>query len=158
VNGRFGTISYQPIRLLEAHHPPSDVYRFYRAADLCHVGSLHDGMNLVAKEFVCARDDERGVLVLSRFTGAAQQLASALLINPYAVEESASALCRALAMSVTEQCRRMRPMRTNVATFNAAWWARQLVRDAMRDIPTKSSTAHPHVQPRYRVPAGRRIG
>jgi trehalose 6-phosphate synthase len=158
VNGRFGTISYQPIRLLEAHHPPSDVYRFYRAADLCHVGSLHDGMNLVAKEFVCARDDERGVLVLSRFTGAAQQLASALLINPYAVEESASALGRALAMSVTEQSLRMRPMRTNVSTFNAAWWARQLVRDAMRDIPTKSSTAHPYVQPRYRVQAGRRIG
>jgi len=128
VNARFGTGSCQPVRLLEAHHPPSEVYRFYRAADLCYVGSLHDGMNLVAKEFVCARDDERGVLVLSRFAGAARQLRSALLINPYVVEESAAALHRALSMTPSEQSTRMRRMRATVAALSAQWWAQQLLR------------------------------
>jgi trehalose 6-phosphate synthase len=130
INTRFGTGSYQPIQLLEAHHPPADVYRFYRAADLCYVGSLRDGMNLVAKEFVCARDDKRGVLVLSRFAGAAKQLTAALLVNPFAIDESASALGRALAMSGAEQSRRMRQMRASVATFSATWWAQQLVTDS----------------------------
>ncbi len=78
VNRRFGTGTYRPIHLLEARHEPAEVYRFLRAADLCYVGSLHDGMNLVAKEFVAARDDERGVLVLSRFAGAAGQLTGAI--------------------------------------------------------------------------------
>jgi trehalose 6-phosphate synthase len=130
VNQRFGKGSYQPIRLLEAHHPPSDVYRFYRAADLCHVGSLHDGMNLVAKEFVCARDDERGVLVLSRFAGAAKQLTRALLINPNSVEESSCALRRAMAMPAAEQSERMRHMRAKVELFSAEWWACQLMTDS----------------------------
>jgi len=130
INARFGTPSYRPVQLLEAHHPPADVYRFYRAADLCYVGSLRDGMNLVAKEFACARDDERGVLVLSRFAGAAKQLRGALLINPSASDESACVLRRALAMSVAEQSRRMQQMRASVATFSATWWAQQLVTDS----------------------------
>jgi trehalose 6-phosphate synthase len=135
VNDRFGTSSYQPIRLLEAHYSPAAVYRFYRAGDLCHVGSLHDGMNLVAKEFVCAREDARGVLVLSRFAGAARQLDAALLINPYDVHEAASALRRALAMPVSEQSARMRRMRANVEAFSAGWWAQQLVRNAADVVP-----------------------
>ena len=150
VNRRFGTGSYQPIRLLEVHHPPSDVYRFYRAADLCHVGSLHDGMNLVAKEFVCARDDERGVLVLSRFAGAAKQLTAAVLINPYAVDESAAALRRALAMPMTEQSQRMRRMRADVETFSAAWWAHQLISDSAHITRAKPST-HSPVAVRYQL-------
>jgi trehalose 6-phosphate synthase len=81
-----------PIRLLETHHEAADVYRLYRAADVCYVGSLHDGMNLVAKEFVCARDDEHGVLVLSQFAGAARQLHAALLVNPYDVDGAAAVL------------------------------------------------------------------
>ena len=72
--GALAQSGYRPIVLLEAHHEPAEVYRFLRAADLCYVGSLHDGMNLVAKEFVSARDDERGVLILSEFTGAAREL------------------------------------------------------------------------------------
>jgi trehalose 6-phosphate synthase len=68
INSRFGSSQYRPIILLEARHEPADVYRFFRAADVCYVGSLHDGMNLVAKEFVSARDDARGVLVLSMLT------------------------------------------------------------------------------------------
>jgi trehalose 6-phosphate synthase len=139
INARFGTASYRPIQLLEAHHPPADVYRFYRAADLCHVGSLRDGMNLVAKEFVCARDDERGVLVLSRFAGAARQLTAALLVNPFAIDESASALRRGLAMPVAEQSRRMQHMRASVATFSATWWAEQLVTDSAHVRSAKTS-------------------
>lgn len=139
VNRYFGTSSYLPIRLLEVHHPPADVYRFYRAADLCYVGSLHDGMNLVAKEFVCARDDERGVLVLSRFTGAAKQLTGALQVNPHAVEASVDVLRRALAMPIPEQVQRMRQMRASVATFSASWWAQQLVRDCAHVFSTRTS-------------------
>jgi len=144
VNARFGTSSYQPVRILEAHHPPSEVYRFYRAADLCYVGSLHDGMNLVAKEFVCARDDERGVLVLSRFAGAALQLRSALLINPYIVEQSAAALHRALVMPVTEQTTRMRRMRATVAALSSEWWAQQLLSAAaFHGTSKRRAPAHP---------------
>ena len=131
VNKRFGTDTCRPIVLLEAHHESADVYRMYRAADVCYVGSLHDGMNLVAKEFVCARDDERGVLILSQFTGAAQQLGAALLVNPYAVEESANALAQALGMSDAEQSKRMRLMRHVVETFDTYWWADRLLHDAL---------------------------
>ena len=99
INIRFGTERYRPVILLEAHHEPAEVYRFFRAADICYVGSLHDGMNLVAKEFVSARDDERGVLILSKFTGAARQLTGALIVNPYAIDDSARALAEALRMT-----------------------------------------------------------
>ena len=131
VNRRFGTETYRPIVLLESHHEPSDVYRLYRAADLCYVGSLHDGMNLVAKEFVCARNDERGVLVLSQFAGASRQLTDALTVNPYAIDESAQALARALSMTVSEQAKRMRRLREVVANFDTYWWANQILGDAV---------------------------
>jgi trehalose 6-phosphate synthase len=130
VNNRFGTGIYRPIVLLEAHHEPADVYRMYRAADFCYVGSLHDGMNLVAKEFVCARNDEHGVLVLSQFAGAAQQLGAALVVNPYAVDESAAVLAQALCMSDSEQAKRMRLMRRVVEKFDTYWWADRLLHDA----------------------------
>jgi trehalose 6-phosphate synthase len=132
INRRFGTGSYRPILLLEDHHEPADVYRFLRAADLCYVGSLHDGMNLVAKEFVCARDDERGVLVLSRFAGAAEQLTGAMFVNPYAIDDSAQVLADALCMADAEQTRRMRAMRSVVAESNTYWWAGQMLQDAAR--------------------------
>jgi trehalose 6-phosphate synthase len=138
VNARFGTASYRPIHLLEAHYEPADVYRFYRAADVCYVNSLHDGMNLVAKEFVSARSDERGVLVLSRYTGASQQLRGALVVDPCEVDDGAGALARALAMPVWEQASRMRLLRTTVKAFDASWWADHLLNDAMRarhDVP-----------------------
>ena len=144
VNSRFGTHSHRPIVLLEAHHEHAEVYRFYKAADLCHVGSLRDGMNLVAKEFVCARDDELGVLVLSRGAGAAQQLRAALLFDPSDVGQSADVLARALAMGTTEQARRMRLLRANVARFDAAWWARRLLDDAGWVRRRDQSVASPH--------------
>ena len=134
INGRFGTTSYTPIRLLETHADAEHVYRLYRAADVCHVGSLHDGMNLVAKEFVHARDDERGVLLLSEFTGSARQLRTAVLINPYAIDATAEAIAGACTMSVAEQSVRMRLMRANARTFDATWWATRLLEDASTTI------------------------
>jgi trehalose 6-phosphate synthase len=132
LNRRFGTERYRPIILLEAHHEPAEVYQFLRAADVCYVGSLHDGMNLVAKEFVAARDDNQGVLVLSRFTGAARQLTDALLVNPHAIDDSAQALARALDMTREEQASRMRAMRAVVAEFNAYRWVVEMLTDAAR--------------------------
>ena len=130
INARFGTAGHQPIRLLETHHEPPDVYRLYRAADFCYVGSLHDGMNLVAKEFVAARTDHRGVLVLSQFAGAARQLRAAVLIDPYEIHATANALARALSMPASEQAHRMRLLRANVAKFDSAWWGNQLLEEA----------------------------
>jgi trehalose 6-phosphate synthase len=132
INSRFGSDGYRPIIVLERHHEPEEVNRLMRAADVCHVGSLHDGMNLVAKEFVSARDDERGVLVLSQFAGASRQLTGALIVNPYAIDESAHALAAALDMAEDEQARRMRQMRSSVAEFSAYWWAGQMLQDAAR--------------------------
>jgi trehalose 6-phosphate synthase len=103
-----------------------------RAADVCYVGSLHDGMNLVAKEFVSARDDERGVLVLSMFAGAARELTEALHVNPYDVDDAASVLARALTMTADDQADRMRRMRLVVSEFSAWRWAAQILSDAAR--------------------------
>jgi trehalose 6-phosphate synthase len=130
INARFGAGAYRPIRLLEAHHEPAEVYQLLRAAGVCYVGSLHDGMNLVAKEFVCARDDGRGVLLLSEFAGAAQQLRAAVTINPYATDDCAQALWRGLTMTDAEQLRRMSILRENVATFDSRWWTQRILTDA----------------------------
>jgi trehalose 6-phosphate synthase len=132
VNQRFGSGAYRPIALLRAQHDAANVFRFLRAADVCYVSSLHDGMNLVAKEFVAARDDERGVLVLSRFTGAARELTEALVVNPYDLEEASAALATALAMAPGEQEERMRAMREYVAEFNVYRWAGRMLTDAAR--------------------------
>jgi len=132
VNARFGSGTYRPIALLHAHHEPPQVMRYYRAADLCYVSSLHDGMNLVAKEFVAARDDERGALVLSQFTGAARELAEALVVNPYDVEQASRALEAALGMPEDEQRERMRAMRALVSEFNVYRWAGRMLADAGR--------------------------
>jgi trehalose 6-phosphate synthase len=132
INVRFGTGNYRPILLLEDHHDPCEIYRLLRAADVCLVGSLHDGMNLVSKEFISARDDERGVLVLSEFAGAARELTEAIIINPYDTDQTAHALLEALTMNADEQCHRMRQMRAHVAEFNAQRWAQQVLTDAAR--------------------------
>lgn len=132
INARFGADGWRPIVLRRQHTEPPDVFRLYRAADVCYVSSLHDGMNLVAKEFLAARSDERGVLVLSKFTGAARELAEALLVNPYDIEESAAALSAALRMPVEEQGARMRAMRRLVSEFNVYRWAGRMLIDASR--------------------------
>ena len=132
INQRFGTTGYRPIILLRSHHEPPEVFRFFRAADLCYVSSLHDGMNLVAKEFVAARTDLKGVLVLSEFTGAARELTEALIVNPYDLEGSSDALAAALTMPVEEQQDRMRSMRSLLVQFNVYRWAGKMLVDAAR--------------------------
>jgi trehalose 6-phosphate synthase len=132
VNERFASGSYRPVILKRAHHEPPTVFRYYRAADVCYVSSLHDGMNLVAKEFIAAREDEQGVLVLSHFTGAARELTEALSVNPYDLEEASAALAAALQMPKDEQRDRMRSMRALVAEFNVYRWAGRMLVDAAR--------------------------
>ncbi|MGN6701362.1 MAG: alpha,alpha-trehalose-phosphate synthase (UDP-forming), partial [Burkholderiaceae bacterium] len=132
INSRFGNGSYQPILLKAEHHGAEEVHRYYRAADTCLVTSLHDGMNLVAKEFIAARDDERGVLILSQFTGAARELHEALIVNPYHIEQSAEAVYRALTMPEVEQRERMHSMRALVRDFNVYRWAGRMLLDAAR--------------------------
>jgi trehalose 6-phosphate synthase len=131
--------------MLKIEHYESDqVTRYYRAADICVVTSLHDGMNLVAKEFIAARDDERGVLILSQFTGAARELHEALIINPYHVEQGADALYRGLTMPDMEQRERMRSMRTLVRDFNVYRWAGRMLLDAARLRRRERITAKIH--------------
>lgn len=132
INLRFSSPGYLPVHLKVEHHEPEDVNRYYRAADICVVTSLHDGMNLVAKEYVAARDDEEGVLVLSRFTGAAHELYEALIVNPYHIEQTADALYQALTMPAFEQQARMRSMRSMVRDFNVYRWAARMLLDAAR--------------------------
>lgn len=147
INLRFGRGNYQPLHLRVTHHEPRDVNRYYRAADVCVVTSLHDGMNLVAKEFIAARDDERGVLVLSRFTGAAHELYEALIVNPYHIEQTADALYTALTMPAFEQRERMRSMRNLVRSFNVYRWAGRMLLDAARIRQREKLTARIGVQP-----------
>jgi len=132
INQRFGTEGCQPIVLRIEHHDAAQVYELYRAAEFCCVSSLHDGMNLVAKEFVAARDDQQGVLVLSQFTGAARELVEALMVNPYDIEQSAAAMHLALTMPPAEQRARMRSMRALVQDFNVYRWAGRMLLDAAR--------------------------
>ncbi len=132
INERFGNGSYRPIILLRAHHEPPKVFKYYRAADLCYVSSLHDGMNLVAKEFVAARDDGQGVLVLSHFAGASRELTEALIVNPYDLDAASAALATSLSMPREEQSARMHAMRSLVAEFNVYRWAGRMLIDAAR--------------------------
>ncbi|MEJ5991678.1 trehalose-6-phosphate synthase [Ramlibacter sp. PS3R-8] len=132
INARFGRPDAPVIRLLAQHHGHDEVNRLYRAADACMVTSLHDGMNLVCKEFVAARDDERGVLVLSRFAGAAREMPEALVVNPYDVEETADALHQALTMPAAEQRERMASLRSTVHEYNVYRWAGRMLADAAR--------------------------
>ena len=130
INDRFARGDYVPIILKIEHHEPEQVYEYCRAADVCIVSSLHDGMNLVAKEFVAARDDERGVLILSQFTGASRELPEALIVNPYDIDQCAAALHVALTMPQDEQRDRMRTMRGLVQEFNVYRWAGRMLLDA----------------------------
>jgi len=127
INRRFQTSSWKPIVFLNRQHSHREIGRYYRAADLCVVTSLHDGMNLVAKEFVATRDDEDGVLVLSRFTGAARELRDSLLVNPYDIDQTAEAIRLALEMDPEEKRLRMQRMRKVVREQNVYRWAGDLI-------------------------------
>ncbi len=124
--------SHGPIVLIIRHYEHEEVFRLFRAADACVVSSLHDGMNLVAKEFVGSREDNTGVLVLSSFTGAAREMSEALIVNPYDTEEMASAIELALTMPKDEQIERMKLMRQQVQENNVYRWAGRMLIDAAR--------------------------
>ena len=127
INLRFQSGEWKPIVFLKRHHSHREIEPFYRAAHLCMVTSLHDGMNLVAKEFVAARDDEQGALILSRFTGAARELRDALIVNPYDTEQLADVIRFALEMDLEERRARMRRMREVVKDHNIYRWAANLI-------------------------------
>ena len=132
INARHGKGAYRPILLNVRHHSPDEVYELFRAADTCIVSSLHDGMNLVAKEFIASRDDEQGVLILSSFAGASRELSEALIVNPYDTHAVADALERALLMPELEQRDRMRLMRELIRERNVYRWAARMLLDASR--------------------------
>jgi trehalose-6-phosphate synthase len=132
INEKFGRTDWRPIVLVGEHQEPAQVFELYRAADFCVANSLHDGMNLVAKEFVAARDDEDGVLVLSTFTGASRELVEALLVNPFDIGETADAMRVALEMSRDERRQRMRLMRQTVKENNVYRWAGRMLMDVAR--------------------------
>jgi alpha,alpha-trehalose-phosphate synthase [UDP-forming] len=127
INWRFQTKEWRPIVFLKKHHSHEEIRPFYEAADLCLVTSLHDGMNLVAKEFVGAKDNESGVLILSQFTGASRELQDALIVNPYDIEEMAEAIHTGLEMDPAEQRARLRGMRETLKSRNIYYWAANLI-------------------------------
>ena len=127
INWRFQTNQWRPIVYLQRHHTHQEIRRYYKAADLCLVTSLHDGMNLVCKEFIAARDDDQGALILSRFAGASQELRDALIVNPYDTEQLADAIHFALEMDPAERSARMHRLRQVVKEFNIYRWAGNLI-------------------------------
>jgi trehalose 6-phosphate synthase len=129
INWRYQTARWKPIVLIQRQCNHDEVKRWYRVAELCMVTSLHDGMNLVAKEYVAARDDEDGVLLLSKFTGAAMELHDALLVNPYDVTGVSEAIHRALEMPRAERRQRMQRMRRQVMEHNIYLWAASILGD-----------------------------
>ena len=114
--------------LLKRHHSHEEITNLYRIADVCLVTSLHDGMNLVAKEFIMARSDEKGVLILSHFAGASQELKDALIVNPYSIEQMAVAINTALTMMHAEQVKLMKCLRDTVINYNVYRWSADLLK------------------------------
>ena len=140
INARFQTARWKPIVFLKRHHSHEEIARFYRAASFCLITPLHDGMNLVAKEFIASRSDESGVLILSTLAGAAHELSDALLVNPYDMQQVAAAILRALEMPAGEQSARMQRMRITVRERNVYRWAAHLLSDLTEiriDLPER---------------------
>ena len=127
INAPFQSGNWKPIVFLPRHHSHHEILPYYRAADLCMVTSLHDGMNLVAKEFVAAREDEGGALILSQFTGASRELRDAIIVNPYDTDQLAAAIRLALEMDPDERRARMQRMRRSVKEHNVYRWAGNLI-------------------------------
>jgi len=128
-NWKYSSGEWKPIVYLKRHFAPEEIQPYYELADLCVVSSLHDGMNLVAKEYVSSKTDGKGMLVLSCFTGAARELTDAVLINPYSIEEFADAVKIAIEMPEEEKTRRMNNMRKTVAENNIYRWAGSIIGD-----------------------------
>jgi trehalose-6-phosphate synthase len=143
INDRFKNGVWKPIVLMKRHHSHQEIEPFYQVADLCMVTSLHDGMNLVAKEFVVARGDDHGALILSQFTGACRELRDALIVNPHDTEQLADAIRLALEMDPQEQKARMQRMRSVVKEHNVYRWAGSLITELSKigmEMPETSVT------------------
>ncbi|MCG3177261.1 MAG: hypothetical protein MOGMAGMI_02229 [Candidatus Omnitrophica bacterium] len=132
INAKYKQKRWKPIVLLIRHHSQEEILPYYRAADVCLVTSLHDGMNLVAKEYVASRNDDKGVLVLSQFTGASRELLDSIVVNPYDISQLADAIRTAVEMPEAERTRRMREMRAVVRERNIYRWAADLIGDLSR--------------------------
>ncbi len=128
INDKFKTKTWEPIVLVRKHHSHEELGPLFKVADVCMVTSLHDGMNLVAKEYVAARDDENGVLILSKFTGAVRDLKGAIIVNPYSAEETSEAINTALNMTLPEKQKRMKKMREAVKNYNVYRWSAEFIR------------------------------
>jgi trehalose 6-phosphate synthase len=148
INWRFQREKWRPILSLNRQHTHQEIQPLYKAADICMVTSLHDGMNLVAKEFVAARNDESGVLILSIFTGAAHELRDALQVNPYDIDQMADAIRVALEMDPDERQARMQRMRRTVAEHNIYRWAANLITELteLRLEPQPGAVEQPRTQ------------
>ncbi|HEV8440621.1 MAG TPA: trehalose-6-phosphate synthase [Methylomirabilota bacterium] len=151
INSTFGTKRWRPIVYLKRHHDHHDIWPFYRHADFCMVTSLHDGMNLVAKEFVSVRDDDDGVLILSQFAGASWELRDALLVNPYDLDGMGEAIRAAVEMPPEERRTRMARMRECVREYNIYRWAGLLLADLQR-IPEETPAPQNHGSNHTSVP------
>jgi trehalose 6-phosphate synthase len=154
INQRYQTPHWKPILLIERQCSHKTLEQWYRAADVCLVTSLHDGMNLVAKEYIAARDDEDGVLVLSKFTGAATELHDALIVNPYDIESVTEAIHQGLEMDRGERSMRMQRMRRHLLDHNIYGWAANILGD-LRDLRMEitKSTGLIHTLPDLATPA-----
>ncbi len=159
INRRFRAGAWKPVVFLKRNHSHAEILPYYREADVCLVTSLHDGMNLVAKEYVAARHDEQGPLVLSRFTGASHELADALIVNPYDTDELAQAIHSALTMPPEEKRARMQRMRAVVKEHNVYRWAGNLIGELtgirLETPPTRANNDRKDRRPSRRVPAPR---
>jgi trehalose 6-phosphate synthase len=150
INWRFQTNHWRPIVYLPRHHTHQEIRRYYKAADLCMVTSLHDGMNLVAKEFIAARDDNQGALILSQFAGASQELRDAMIVNPYDTEQLADTIHFALEMDATERSARMHRLRQVVKEFNIYRWAADLI-SGLSEIRLEAEIENESGRPGIRV-------
>jgi trehalose-6-phosphate synthase len=136
VNWRWSTGRWRPVVYFKRHFGPAEMIALHRLAEFCVVSSLHDGMNLVAKEFVASRLDQEGVLLLSCFTGSSRELTDAIQFNPFAVDELKNAIVLALEMDAAEQKRRMQRMQATVMENNVYRWAGKILSTLLKiDIP-----------------------
>lgn len=136
INYRWRERGWQPIVFVKEHQGPTDMIALHRLARFCVVSSLHDGMNLVAKEFVASRTDDDGVLILSQFTGSARELTDALLVNPFAVHEIADAMHQALTMAPEDRTKRMHKMRQHLEQHNVYRWGGKVLSELLKfDFP-----------------------
>lgn len=146
INGDHGSIGHTPVVYLHQGYAKDEMAALYLAADVLVVTALRDGMNLVAKEYVACRDDEQGVLVLSEFTGAADELQRALLVNPHDIEGMKAAFVRAMHMPEQEQRRRMRALRDTVAQNDVQHWAENVLRAAAAAATQRTHLTPPATQ------------